>query len=100
MANQWLLEMGAKNWGRDSLLLQKKPPHTVAAFLLFRMRLVPDGFYFFDDFGIGRAGRDDVRKFFSFNSEFLQELSVSGSRIDVVANAAPQFCTGFICYAR
>ena len=64
------------------------------------MRLVPDGFYFFDDFGIGRAGRDDVCKFFSFYPKFLQELSVSWSRIDVVTNAAPQFCTGFICYAR
>ena len=64
------------------------------------MRFVPDGFYFFDDFGIGRAGCDDVRKFFSFNSEFLQELSVSGSRIDVVTDAASQFCAGFICNAR
>ena len=69
-------------------------------FLFLRMRLVPDGFYFFDDFGIGRTGRDDVCKFFSFNSEFLQELSVSWSRIDVVTDAAPQFCAGFICYAR
>lgn len=69
-------------------------------FLLLSVRLVPDGFYFFDDFGIGRAGRDDVCKFFSFNSEFLQELSVSGSRIDVVTDAASQFCAGFICYAR
>ena len=67
---------------------------------LFRVRLIPDGFYFFDDFGIGRAGCDDVRKFFSFNSEFLQELSVSGSRIDVVTDAASQFGAGFICYAR
>jgi hypothetical protein len=64
------------------------------------VRFVPNGFYFFDDFGIGRAGCDDVCKFFGFNSEFLQELSVSWSRIDVVANAAPQFGTGFICYAR
>ena len=69
-------------------------------FLFFRMRFVPDGFYFFDDFSIGRAGCDDVRKFFSFNSEFLQELSVSGSRIDVVTDAASQFCAGFICNAR
>ena len=72
----------------------------MAAFLLLRMRLVPDGFYFFDDFGIGWAGRDDVRKFFGFNSKFLQELSVSRSRIDVVTNTAPQFCAGFICDAR
>lgn len=64
------------------------------------MRLVPDGFYFFDDFGIGRAGCDDVCKFFSFNPKFLQELSVSWSRIDVVTDAASQFCTGFICNAR
>ena len=67
---------------------------------LFRVRLVPDGFYFFDDFGIGRAGCDDVCKFFSFNSEFLQELSVSWSRIDVITDAASQFGAGFICYAR
>lgn len=64
------------------------------------MRFVPDGFYFFDDFGIGRAGRDDVRKFFSFYSEFLQELSVSWSRIDVVTDAASQFGAGFIRDAR
>ena len=64
------------------------------------MRLVPDGFYFFDDFGIGRTGCDDVRKFFSFNSEFLQELSVSGSRIDVVTDAASQFGAGFVCNTR
>ena len=72
----------------------------MAAFLLLRMRFVPDGFYFFDDFGIGRTGRDDVCKFFSFNSEFLQELSVSWSRIDVVTDAASQFGAGFICNAR
>lgn len=64
------------------------------------MRLLPDGFYFFDDFGIGRAGCDDVGKFFSFNPKFLQELSVSGSRIDVVTDAASQFGAGFIRNAR
>ena len=69
-------------------------------FLFLRMRLIPDGFYFFDDFGIGRTGRDDVGKFFSFNPKFLQELSVSGSRIDVVTDAASQFGAGFICNAR
>ena len=67
---------------------------------LLGVRLVPYWFYFFDDFGIGRAGCDDVCKFFSFNPKFLQELSVSGSRIDVVTDAASQFCAGFICYAR
>ena len=69
-------------------------------FLFLRMRLVPNGFYFFDDFGIGRAGCDDVRKFFGFDPKFLQELSVSGSRIDIVTDAASQFGAGFICYAR
>ncbi len=87
----------------------KKAVTVVAAFFVFPamrlcrllcVRLVPNGFYLFDDFGIGRAGCDDVRKFFSFNSEFLQELSVSGSRIDVVADAASQFGAGFVCYAR
>ena len=93
--------MGEKDWGRDSLLLSKKSRHIMwRLFLFLRMRLVPDGFYFFDDFGIGRAGCDDVRKFFSFNPKFLQELSVSWSRIDVVTDAASQFCAGFICYAR
>ena len=72
----------------------------MAAFLLLRMRLVPDGFYFFDDFGIGRAGCDDVCKFFSFYPKFLQELSVSWSRIDVVTDAASQFGAGFIRNAR
>ena len=73
----------------------------MAAFLfLLRMRLVPDGFYFFDDFGIGRAGCDDVCKFFSFYPKFLQELSVSWSRIDVVTDATSQFGAGFICNAR
>ena len=66
----------------------------------FRMRLVPYRFHFFDDFGIGRAGRDDVGKFFGFYPKFLQELSVSWSRIDVVTDAASQFGTGFICNAR
>ena len=72
----------------------------MAAFLLLRMRLIPDGFYFFDDFGIGRAGCDDVCKFFSFYPKFLQELSVSWSRIDVVTDAASQFGAGLICNAR
>lgn len=73
----------------------------MAAFLfLLTVRLVPDGFYFFDDFGIGRAECDDVCKFFSFNPKFLQELSVSGSRIDVVTDAASQFGAGFIRNAR
>ena len=66
----------------------------------FGVRLVPYRFYFFDDFGIGRTGRDNVRKFFGFNPKFLQELSVSGSRIDVVADAASQFGAGFVCNAR
>ena len=88
---------------------QKKAVTVVAAFFAFPamrrcrllgVRLVPYRFYFFDDFGIGRAGCDDVCKFFGFDPKFLQELSVSGSRIDVVTDAASQFCAGFICYAR
>ena len=50
----------------------------------------------FDDFLIQFTFGNDLREFFRRHAEFLQELLVGGSGVDIVADVVPQHCPGFV----